>query len=294
MITNNLNHPTIHYGLSQAICPRPSQAVCQRPSQAICQRPSQAICPRPSCQLPELISMKRTEKILAIKTTNADSDLYQKCICTNCPSRQNMVAKKDLRNPHYRCVKKCCPLPYHWNMCQNCIESIHLRVKTDDPKRLSDAATFQRVFSKLPEDLQKCVAEYVPDVFEFARCSGRLLLDRKLGQNNKFILQLAGHMKQPPDIWNLVCKALHKIHYDEGLGIATKSNSAEIEICQRLKKLYQSLYEAHLGHVITDQDLWDSRGEVIRTFAKRLIVLGRIQQILRPATLHKYLVAQNR
>lgn len=228
---------------------------------------------------PEYHLPDREDRILAMKTAGPDSFAYQKYICTHCPDRKKMVARKDPSSAHYRCVKKCCPLAYHWNLCAVCIESLHSPVKESDLKRRSDAARFQRVFSKLPEDLQQYIAEYVPDVFAFVRCSGRLLLDRA----NQFDI----YAKQPLCIWVQISKMLQAIDYSDGL-------KSSVEIRERLKKLYQSLLDAHLGHVITDKDFWDFRGEVIKCFAKRMKVLRRIQKVLCPATLHKYLVDKKR
>jgi hypothetical protein len=226
---------------------------------------------------PEYHLPNREDRILAMKTAGPDSFAYKKYICTHCPDRKKMVARKDPSSAHYRCIKKCCPLAYHWNLCAVCIETIHSPVKESDLKRRSDAARFQRIFSKLPEDLQKYVAEYVPDVFVFVRLSGRLLLN---GAN-----QFDMYANQPLCIWVQISNVLRAIDYVDG-------HMNRVEIRERLKKLYQSLVDAHLGHVITDKDFWDFRGEVIRCFVKRMQVLHRIQKVLCPATLHKYLVAK--
>lgn len=232
-------------------------------------------------KIPDLEYMNKAKKLFLLHNTTQEDQIYAKYICTNCSTRKSPVAKKDQENPHYRCIKSgCCPLPFHWNMCETCIQNRYFPVKVDDAKRKLDAHKFQRVFSKLPEDIQHLICEYVPTVFAFTRISSRLFhRSRELGrhlhnQSNKTMANIHGA---------LIC-----IDFAEKRTRTSLTNKHKY-IREKTMELYEYLSDAHCSTIICDEDFWRLRiNEGLRLLLRRNEILEHIKKLLCPTDIRKY------
>ena len=170
-------------------------------------------------------------------------------ICSHCELVRRKCAKKDPANPHYGCTKKCCLMLHYWDMCTYCIEERHPKapVVEDSEKRHAEVVKFQRVFSKLPEDVQRYISEYVPQVFTFVRSFGELLRGNRLGPIER-------HLKLPKSVWSQVQNVL----IDRCAGFGLTSRSTRKQICERMKDIYKRMYNAQCQQ-ITEIDFWSHK-----------------------------------
>jgi len=192
-------------------------------------------------------------------------------ICSHCELDRRTCAKKDPANPHYGCTKKCCLMLHYWDMCSYCIEDRHPQVPVvqDEEKRHAQEFTdsergskfeifrrndvgvssenevikFQRVFSKLPEDVQRYISEYVPQVFTFVTSINRLVR----GHWN-----IERHLKLPKSVWSQVQNEFANRY--AVFGFASRSSSRN-QICERTKDLYKRMYKAQYQQ-LGEKDFW--------------------------------------
>lgn len=169
-------------------------------------------------------------------------------VCSHCDINCRKCAKKDAANPHYGCTKKCCPMLHYWDMCTICIQDMHPQVPVDDPeKRHAKVVTFQRVFSKLPEDIQHYISEYVPQVFTFVRSFGELIRGNGFGNIEK-------HLKLPKSVWSKVKNELN----DRYVVLGLTSQSSRKQICEKTKDLYKRMYNTRYQQIV-EKDFWSHK-----------------------------------
>ena len=227
-----------------------------------------------SDQFPRLLVRSRTEKQ---NGRLFDTNLV---ICSNCPNRCRPVAPKCVTNSHYGCINKCCPLAYHWNMCEECISSAFYPVTVEDPARRAVAEKFQRVFSKLPDELQRLIGEYVPEAFAFVKLSGNIIRARSFRNGVSQFCNL------PRKIWVSVCCALT----NAGLERDLRKSSTIFDINACVKKIYARIYNEYRTYIIQDSDFWHKMHNWgIILFTNYSIVFTKIMRILRPDTIQPYL-----
>ena len=168
-------------------------------------------------------------------------------ICSYCEIDSRKCAKKDPANPHYGCTKKCCPMLHYWDMCTYCIEEQHPHapIEKDSEKRHAEVVTFHRVFSKLPEDIQRYISKYVPQVFMFVTSINRVVR----GHWN-----IERHLKLPKSIWSQVQNELANRYAVFGL----TSRSNRNQIYEKTKDLYKRAYNAQCQQ-ITEKDFWSHK-----------------------------------
>jgi len=190
-------------------------------------------------------------------------------ICSHCKLARRACAKKDPANPHYGCTKKCCLMLHYWDMCAYCIDARFPQapVVEDPAKRHAEVVTFQRVFSKLPEDVQRYISEYVPQVFTFATSMNRLVR----GNWN-----IERHLKLPKSLWSQVQNELANRYAVFGF----TSRSSRDQICERTKDLYKRMYKAQYQPIV-EKDFWTHKPYAGVFYNNRLVnVLEAIQLIL--------------
>jgi hypothetical protein len=249
---------------------------------------------RSNTPIPEVEHVLSDEKKRRVKTTTSEDEMYSAYICVRCCYRKQPVVKKDPANPHYKCTRKCCPLPYHWNMCQTCINIQYHTVKVNDPTRKSEAEKFQRIFSKLPEDIQRLVGEYIPGLFSFIRESSKTLrylksfaiphetyvhrplcyetVEHLVNTRNIF----AKFIDNPKEIWRLIYNELFlKVPSCAGL----QKNA--INICEKVNRLLQYICESHLSYIIKENDYWKFPTSAMNFhFEREVVAINRIIRIL--------------
>lgn len=227
-----------------------------------------------SGQFPRLLVRSRTEKQNGLCF---DTNLV---ICTNCPNRRRPVALKSVTNSHYECVNACCPLAYHWNMCEECISSAFYPVTVEDPARCAVAEKFQRVFSKLPDELQRLIGEYVPEAFAFVKMSGNIIRARPFRNG------LSQFCNLPREIWASVHVALT----NAGL----ERDFRKLDVHTVVKTVCARIHNEHYSYIIQDSDFWHKMHNWgIILFTNYSIVFTKIMRILYPDTIQPYLTYVN-
>ena len=190
-------------------------------------------------------------------------------ICSHCELARRTCAKKDPANPHYGCTKKCCLMLHYWDMCSYCIDARYPKVpvEEDPEKRHAEVVTFQRVFSRLPEDVQRYISEYVPQVFTFVSSINRMVR----GNWN-----IERHLKSPKSVWSKVQNVL--INRCAGFGLTSRSSRKQIY--EKTKDLYKRVYNAQYQQIV-EKDFWAHKPYAGVFYNNRLIdVLEAIQLIL--------------
>jgi uncharacterized membrane protein YgaE (UPF0421/DUF939 family) len=84
---------------------------------------------------------------------------------------------------------------HQWDMCAFCIQDVHYPVSEEPEKRNAEVARFQRGVSRLPDDVQRYISEFVPDIFSFVHAFG------KFKRNGEFFASLEKHIKLPKSTW---------------------------------------------------------------------------------------------
>lgn len=192
-------------------------------------------------------------------------------VCSHCEIDRRKCAKKEPANPHYGCTKKCCLMLHYWDMCTYCIEERYPQVPViEDPeKRHAEVVTFQRVFSKLPEDVQHYISEYVPQVFTFARSFGELLRGNGFGNIER-------HLKLPKSVWRKVQNELANRYVVLGL----TSQSSRKQICEKTKDIYKRIYNSQCQQIV-EKDFWTHKPYTGVFYNIRLVdVLEAVHPIL--------------
>jgi len=163
-------------------------------------------------------------------------------ICAKC-SWVGVLAKKNQHNSHYGCTDYCCPLLHQWNVCDDCLAETRkeYRPVSKSPERQVEVLKFQRVFSRLPDDVQRYIGEFVPRVFDFVKISGRLFRAARLFYN------IDRHSKLLGSLWkdSLYGNYRHAVDGYNYKGGPHKHSSGK-EICRQLKQLYRKYYRFYM------------------------------------------------
>ena len=168
-------------------------------------------------------------------------------ICSNCVIDSRKCKKKDAANPHYGCTNKCCPMLHYWDMCTICIQELHQPIVQDPETRHAEVVTFQRIFSRLPEDTQHYISEYVPQVFSFVRSFGKILRSNGFGT-------IESHLKLPKSVWSKVRNEL----VQRRVVIRLDSQSNRAHICEKVKEVYKKTYTAQHKPIV-EKDFWSHK-----------------------------------
>jgi hypothetical protein len=116
----------------------------------------------------------------------------------------------------------------------------------DETVRRVEADKFQRVFSRLPEDLMRYIREYVPQIFDCVSMSLRVIEDPIYGDLDKFV-------KLPKSIWNEVSRLMM---YEYATYERLNPSTSRQKICNEVRKLYDKIYNEDKTAVIKDHDYW--------------------------------------
>jgi len=191
-------------------------------------------------------------------------------ICSHCELDRRRVVKKDPANPHYGCTKKCCLMLHYWDMCSYCIDARfpQVQVVEDPEKRHAEVVKFQRVFSNLPEDVQRYISEYVPQVFTFVTSINRLV---------RGTWNIEKHLKLPKSLWSRVQNELANRYAVFGLS----SQSSRNQICERTKDLYKRMYKAQYQPIV-EKDFWTHKPYVGAFYNTKLLDALEVVQCIFP------------
>jgi hypothetical protein len=187
------------------------------------------------------MSLSKREKIAILrKCKKNDTAEILDAICSHCRSQTRTVVKKDTANPHYGCIEKCCAMLYQWNMCAFCIQDTHFPVSEET--RNAEVARFQRNVSRLPDDVQRYISEFIPHVFYYFSAFDAFR------RNGRFFASLDKYLKLPKSTW---MEAYDLVPYTKG---TTKQ-----KICDGIKEHYKSVYNYNIEfiscHQMKDRDV---------------------------------------
>jgi hypothetical protein len=151
-----------------------------------------------------------------------------------------------------------------------------------------DALNFQRTFSRLPEDIQHLIREYVPNIFAFTKASSRLYLEKTLRNGSR---ELSQHLKHQTNyVMTNVYGSLRCIYFAERLS-RTSLEKKNKYIREKTQELYELLSDAHQTTIICDEDFWRFRiNEGVRCLLRRCEIMQHIQKLLCPTDIRKYFV----
>jgi hypothetical protein len=167
-------------------------------------------------------------------------------ICTRCEDPTKELYRKDPTNIHYNCLDKCCRLLHQWDMCKSCVVNIHL-VKNHRSSH-SEVVTFQRVFSKLPDDVKRYITEFVPAIATYIVSANQLF---RHGNRYGRLDELS---TRPKAFWNNISNTLH----DSNVFMAPLGNTRK-KICDDVKRKYKTTYLKYTRGIIEDSDFWYHR-----------------------------------
>jgi len=158
-------------------------------------------------------------------------------MCNRCVST-GLLAKKNINNDHYGCTDTCCPLLHQWTVCEDCLKVTRKNFHpVKYPERQVKHFKFQRVFSRLPDDVQRYIGEFVPRVFAYVKMSGQLFRSAKLFDN------MERHSKLLKRLW---VDSLYDKYLDSYFtGKRIYMHSSGKEICRCLKKHYRTVYREY-------------------------------------------------
>ena len=191
-------------------------------------------------------------------------------LCSNCRIKTRNLVEKEPSNPHFGCTKECCPLLYQWNMCSYCIQDTHFPVIKDENSRHSEVVTFQNVFSKLPDDIQHYIGEYVPHMFSYLKSINQLI-------HGHLFCSLERQLKLPKSTWIGVMDIMQK----SCLGDRLKANSSRKKIFDSVKCQYKIIYNTQFTQ-FNEEDFWTHKEEYnnISRFTSKIHILQKIQTAL--------------
>lgn len=156
-------------------------------------------------------------------------------MCARCLST-GILAKKNKHNDHYGCTDYCCPLLHQWNVCEDCLAMTRTNFHpVKYPERQVEHLKFQSVFSRLPDDVQRYIGEFVPQVFDYVVMSGRLFKAAKLFYN------MERHNKLLKSLWNNYLYFDYQISEFRSLYFSSSGK----EICRRFKQYYREHYRSY-------------------------------------------------
>jgi hypothetical protein len=167
-------------------------------------------------------------------------------ICYRCEDPSKKLYGKHPSNIHYNCLKKCCRLLHQWDMCKSCIVATHL-VK-NQRSRHSEVVTFQRVFSKLPDDIKRYITEFMPAITTYIVSANQLF------RHGKMYGKLDELTNRPKALWTNLSTTL----YESYVYIRPQENTRK-KICDYVKHVYKTAYLKYTRNIIKDSDFWYHR-----------------------------------
>ena len=127
---------------------------------------------------------------------------------------------------------------HQWNVCDHCLVVTRTNFHpVKYPERQVEHLKFQSVFSRLPDDIQRYIGEFVPRVFSYVKMSGRLFKAANLFYNMERYNKLLKSLWRDslfPDYYRMM----------EGYYGLDKFSSGKV-ICRRLKQHYRSYYRSY-------------------------------------------------
>ena len=136
-------------------------------------------------------------------------------------------------------------------------------------KRSDVAQKFQRVFSRLPTDIQIYIAEFVPSIFLATKLSGKIILDHR-------VFHSPNHRLFSKKEWMLIYNELRKTPFVKNIHRSSKPE----EYCEKIKQLYKSIYSQHYEYVIHNADFgYRKKPKGTHTILMHSGVLQNIKQI---------------
>lgn len=109
----------------------------------------------------------------------------------------------------------------------NLIQEEYYPVSEEPEKRNAEVARFQRGVSRLPDDVQRYISEFVPDIFSFVHAFG------KFKRNGEFFASLEKHIKLPKSTWMEANKNL----------VLYRSYESRKKTCDEVKEGYKNTYK---------------------------------------------------
>lgn len=203
--------------------------------------------------------MRRTtaEKKAALdRLTAAGQEETLAVMCGQCQTKVRPVERKQPGDAHYGCAKKCCPLLHQWDMCKDCIVLVHFPtlLVEDENRRRYKANQFRIVFSRLPDDLQRYVGEFVPQIFEFVRLSKMVISDPDFANFDKYA-------KLPKAVWHEAAQTMEKNYLTAGAFI--KKSDTRKTIIEAARSLHARILKNELV-VVENLDYWTKCPTVYR------------------------------
>jgi hypothetical protein len=151
---------------------------------------------------------------------------------------------------------------HYWDMCDTCIQAQHF----PDSIQTSDAKTFQRVFSKLPEDIQHIIVEYVPQVFKYVKKVNRLLVSNLLSSMESKLKKSTRHA------WSAILNELKDVYAVDGLS----SRLSRKKICEKTKECYKNVYNTQT-QPIREEDFWTH--QPLRGVFRNIILIDTLNYV---------------
>lgn len=203
--------------------------------------------------------MRRTtaEKKAALdRLTVAGQEETLAVMCGQCQTKVRPVERKQPGDAHYGCTKKCCPLLHQWDMCKDCIVLVHFPtlLVEDENRRRHKADQFRIVFSRLPDDLQRYVGEFVPQIFEFVRLTKMVISDPDFANFDKYA-------KLPKAVWHEAAQTMEKNYLTAGAFI--KKSDTRKTIIEAARSLHAKILKNELA-VVENLDYWTKCPTVYR------------------------------
>jgi hypothetical protein len=115
-------------------------------------------------------------------------------------------------------------------MCESCIHYVHI-VK-DQRSSQNEVATFQNVFSQLPDEIKRYIGEFVPNVFKYIEVSTRLFYSHSA----KFSV-LEKYAELPKPIWDQVKWIIYRACFYIPGSVRNRK-----QICSFVLDLYKTQY----------------------------------------------------
>lgn len=159
--------------------------------------------------------------------------------------------------------------------------------KLHSKNRLKEMELFRKTFSRLPQDIQMYISEFLPNIFSVTRLTATIIRDRKFACDYNSLTKYSCITK---DDWNRIYKILSRIRFANNL--CAKSNP--IYFFERISELYKNIYCGHYTYIIENYEYSLSSPIKCQKKSERLIemvqAMQEIKKIMRPGTIKRFLV----
>ena len=155
--------------------------------------------------------------------------------------------------------------------------------------KTTTAELFQKTFSRLPQDIQMYISEFLPNVFSLTKLTGTIILDRKFACDYHSLTKYSHITK---DGWTRIYNTLQSIRFSNNL--CKRSNP--IYFFERISELYKNIYLGHYKYAVNKDEYSLPNRNLIKNQKKseRLIemvlAMQEIKKVLRPGTIRRFLV----